>query len=226
MSSAHSKSSQPRLADTAYDRIRADILACDLEPGAEVTETELAGRYELGKAPIRSALQRLSQEGLVQALPRRGHLIAPITVKDVHDLFELRMLIEPPMTAKAARMITDADVEQLRELTVESTEIGTPFSSPGVEFHLFLMELAGNRRARDVMARVHDQLERVANLRLTTSDWDMMVHDHHELIDACERRDAEAAERISAAHIEGSRRSVIDAILASDAMMAVEIGRG
>jgi DNA-binding GntR family transcriptional regulator len=226
MSSADSKSSQPRLADTAYERIRADILHCILGPGSEVTEAELAERYDLGKAPIRAALQRLAQEGLVQALPRRGHVIAPITLKDIHDLFELRRLIEPPMTAKAARMIKDADVERLRELTAEGDELGTPFSSPGVEFHLFLMELAGNRRARDVMARVHDQLERVANLRLATSDWDVMVHDHHELIDACERRDAEAAGRISAAHIEGSRRSVIDAILASDAMMSVEIGRG
>lgn len=218
-------SSQPSLADTAFERIRGDILECALEPGAEVTEGELAERYGLGKAPIRAALQRLAQVGLVQALPRRGHLITPITVKDVHDLFELRMLIEPPLAAKAARTITDADVERLRELTAASTEIGTPFSSPGAEFHLFLIELAGNRRARDVMAQVHDQLERVANLRLANSDWDVMVHDHHGLIDACERRDAETVGRIAAEHIESARRSVIDAILASDAMMSVEIGR-
>jgi DNA-binding GntR family transcriptional regulator len=216
---------EPSLADTAYERIRADILTCDLEPGAEVTEAELAGRYELGKAPIRVALQRLAQDGLVQALPRRGHLIAPITLKDIHDLFELRLLIEPAMAARAARKITKADLKRLRELTVESTAIGEPFSSPGAEFHLFLIELAGNRRARDVMAQVHDQLERVANLRLAGSDWDQMVHDHHGIIDACERGDAVEVERLVASHIEGARRSIVDVILQSDAVQSIEIGR-
>jgi len=216
---------RPSLADTAYDRIRADILQCTLGPGSEVTEAGLAERYDLGKAPIRAALQRLAQEGLVQALPRRGHLIAPITLKDIHDLFELRLLIEPAMAARAAKKINTTDLERLRELTVESTAIGEPFSSPGAEFHLFLIELAGNRRARDVMAQVHDQLERVANLRLAGSDWDQMVHDHHGIIDACERGDSAEVERLVARHIEGARRSIVDVILQSDAVQSIEIGR-
>lgn len=213
------------LADTAYERIRGEILGCTLGPGSEVTEGELAERYGLGKAPIRAALQRLAQEGLVQAVARRGHLIAPITLKDIHDLFELRLLIEPAMAAKAARKVTKADLKRLRELTVESTAIGEPFSTPGAEFHLFLIELAGNRRARNVMAQVHDQLERVANMRLASSDWDEMVGDHHKIIDACERGDVEEVERLVANHIEGARRSVVDAILQSDAVQSIEIGR-
>lgn len=225
MSSTHIKSSQPSLADAAYGKIRSDILLCTLEPGSEVTEAELAERYGFGKAPIRAALQRLAQEGLVQALPRRGHLIAPITLKDIHDLFELRLLIEPAMAARAAKKITSDDLERLRELTVESTAIGEPFSSPGAEFHLFLIELSGNRRARDVMVQVHDQLERVANLRLAGSDWDQMVHDHHGIIDACERGDGAEVERLVAKHIEGARRSIVDVILQSDAVQSIEIGR-
>jgi DNA-binding GntR family transcriptional regulator len=225
MSSHTIKPPKGSLADTAYERIRGDIVQCTLEPGSEVTESELAQRYGLGKAPIRAALQRLAQEDLVQPLPRRGHLIAPITLKDVHEMFELRLLLEPPMAAKAASRITDADVERLRQLTQRDVEMGTPFNPANTGFHLLLIDLAGNQRARDTVAGLLYQLERVANLRLTVAAEESLIREHKQIIDAMEGRDPEAAKRAVADHIEGARRTVINAILESETLLSVEIGR-
>src|SRR6266508_3140323 len=74
------------LAERAYRAIRHDIVRCDLEPGRQVTEAQLVERYGVGRATVRAALSRLSQERLVQAMPREGYLIAPITLKQARDL--------------------------------------------------------------------------------------------------------------------------------------------
>src|SRR5262245_53345201 len=91
-----------RLGDQAYDRIKEDIVVCRLRPGAEVTEAGLAQHYELGLAPIRAALSRLSQEGLVNVIPRRGYVITPITIQTVKEVFDLRLLLEPAAARAAA----------------------------------------------------------------------------------------------------------------------------
>src|SRR5688572_13489964 len=84
-----------RLGDRTYQRIKDDIICCVLAPGSSVSETQLAEQYGVGKAPIRSSLTRLRQGGLVELLARRGYLIAPISVRDVHDQYGARLVVEP-----------------------------------------------------------------------------------------------------------------------------------
>src|SRR3546814_12828763 len=81
---------QRRPSDIAYGTIKHDSIRCALAPVEEVTEARRARRLGLGKAPGRAALMRLSQEGLIRALPRRGYLVAPVTLRDVQDIFQFR----------------------------------------------------------------------------------------------------------------------------------------
>src|SRR5919197_450469 len=83
------------LADQAYARIRRRIVGCELAPGDQVTESQLVETHGIGKTPVREALQRLAQEGLVQPIRRHGYRVAPITLRDVRDLFGLRLIIQP-----------------------------------------------------------------------------------------------------------------------------------
>src|SRR5262245_30742257 len=85
----------PLLSDRAYERIRHDVISCQLAPGTEISETQLCTQYKLGKAPVRMALNRLAHDGLVRAIPRRGYRVAEVTLKDIHDVFELRLMLEP-----------------------------------------------------------------------------------------------------------------------------------
>ena len=78
------------LGDRVYDLIKSDIILCKLVPGEEVTEVRLAERYGFGRAPVRAALSKLEQEGLVSVVPRRGYLVSPITIKAVQEIFDLR----------------------------------------------------------------------------------------------------------------------------------------
>ena len=79
----------------AYARIRRDILSCHLMPGANTTESQLMSDYGIGKNSVRIALVRLTQEGFVRSIPRQGYRIASVTLKDVEEVFALRVQLEP-----------------------------------------------------------------------------------------------------------------------------------
>jgi GntR family transcriptional regulator, rspAB operon transcriptional repressor len=78
------------LREQIYEQLRADIVNCDLPPGSEVREGELALRFGVSKSPVRDALMHLQREGLVTAHPRQGYRVAPVSLADVDDMFHLR----------------------------------------------------------------------------------------------------------------------------------------
>src|ERR1700753_4105570 len=85
----------------AYERIRRDLLSCRFMPGSTLTEGQLMDAYGIGKSSCRVALVRLVHQGFVRAMPRRGYRVAPITLRDVEEVFELRVQLEP-MAARLA----------------------------------------------------------------------------------------------------------------------------
>ena len=108
----------PSLAEQAYLRLRQEILVCTLAPGQVLTERELAGRYEMSKTPIREALTQVCHDGLVQRLPGRGYMVAPITVKDLRDLFDMRLILEVAAAERATREPSPALVAELKTLAI------------------------------------------------------------------------------------------------------------
>src|SRR4051812_41585513 len=141
-------------------------MRCAIEPGAEVSESQLALRYGLGKAAIRAALMRISQEGLAVALPRRGYQIAPVTIRDVREVFQLRALLEPHAVRLAVLKI---DTARLRELDALCAAGYTPgdrvseeaFLKANREFHTHLIAGCGNERLLRLLDDIIDQMERL-----------------------------------------------------------------
>jgi DNA-binding GntR family transcriptional regulator len=90
------------LRDNVYDALRSAILTCDLSPGQELREQDLAAQYAVSRSPVRDALLRLEGERLVTVLPRQGYRVNPVSVADARDIFGLRLVIEPACAAAAA----------------------------------------------------------------------------------------------------------------------------
>lgn len=218
-----------RLSDLAYGRIKTDLLQCLIGPGTEVTEGRMAARYHLGKTPVRNALARLCHEGLLASLPRRGYLIAPITLQDVHGIFQLRLILEPTAARLAAGKV---DAERLRELDSICTAGYTPgnkeseaaFLKVNKEFHVTIARSSGNRRLCKTIAELLDEMERLLHLGLSLRNrTEEMRHEHRALVEALARGDGEAAERVTTEQIEAAKKMVIDALLSSPATVEVNI---
>ena len=82
------------LTDRAYAHLREEIITCTLRPGTDIGEHELAARLSMSKTPVREALARLTLERLVEAFPRRGYRVTPVTFKDINDIFTVRKALE------------------------------------------------------------------------------------------------------------------------------------
>jgi DNA-binding GntR family transcriptional regulator len=219
-----------QLKRLAYDWIKRDIVRCFLEPGREISEAQLAARYKLGKAPIRMALARLEHEGLTRAIPRRGYLIAPISIKDVADTFEVRMLLEPA-TARLAAGRVDADhLRRLDALCRAGYRPGnraseSRFLRANREFHVTIARGSGNERLGQALSSLLDEMERLFHLGLSLRNrTEEMRHEHKALVDALAAGDGSAAERIAAEQIEAARKMVMDAIFSSPGILKVNIG--
>jgi DNA-binding GntR family transcriptional regulator len=152
----------------AYERLRQAITWLELEPGAAVSEAKLVEGFGFSKATVRAALARLRGEGLVVAEPRRGHVIAPLTMRDVLEIYDLRLLLEPPATEAAAGRIADDDLARLHALAEPPVDPESldRFLSANRTIHLAIVEAAGNRRAARIVERLLDDSERARRVAL------------------------------------------------------------
>ena len=215
----------PLLSDRAYERIRHDIISCVLAPGAEISETQLCSQYRIGKAPVRMALNRLAHDGLVRAIPRRGYRVAPITVKDVHDVFELRLMLEPTAARMAAGKIGAQRMRVLDEVARSSYQPGDPgstsrFLEASKAFHVAIARATGNARLAEAIERLLDDMTRLLHLGLGLRDRSQeLSRAHRALVKALARGDGDTAERICREQIETARNMVLSAILTSGSVL-------
>ena len=212
------------LAEQAYLRLRQEILTCILSPGQVVSERELARQYEMSKTPIREALAQVCHDGLMHRLPGRGYMVAPITIKDIRDLFDLRLILEVAAAEQAARYPSPAHIAMLREMSSITYHLDDPeshilFLKANRSFHLALAEATKNRRLEGMLDGLLIEMDRVFHLGLRLRDSsEEMRREHQEVVAALEAGDVERARDAITRQIITSRDRVMEAILQGVAM--------
>lgn len=217
------------LSDIAYGRIRKDIIRCALPPAAAITESRLAGRYRLGKAPIRAALARLAHEGLVHAVPRRGYQVARVTIRDLQSVFQMRRILEPAAARLAAGRVDTARLRRLDALcqagyTPRDRASEDTFLRANRELHVTIARASGNDRLASAVEQLLEEMERVLHVGLAIRDRTIeMQHEHRALVDALAAGDGAAAERIAGEQIDAAYRMVLDGALSSPGLLDADL---
>jgi DNA-binding GntR family transcriptional regulator len=207
------------LANQAYAALKKDILTCELDPGSTIAQSQLVKRYDFSLTPVREALKRLEQEGYVQSIPRFGYLITPITLKDVEDLYDLRLILEQ----SAVRMaIQRASAEQLAQIQQKATFTYKfknrlsylQFLDHNISFHVSIALASGNRKLAEMLANVLNEMTRIFNLGLDLRDSaEEMRNEHIVLAAALAQRDIQSAEQIVQDQIVLSRQRVVEMLV-------------
>jgi DNA-binding GntR family transcriptional regulator len=219
----------PLLTDRAYERIKHDIIGCLIAPGTEISEAQLCAHYKLGKAPVRMALSRLAHDGLVRAIPRRGYMVTAVTLKDIQDVFELRLMLEPAAARMAAGRVDGQHLRMLDEVCRAGYQPGdaksiSRFLEANKAFHVALAQAAGNVRLANAIEQLLDEMTRLLHLGLGLRNRSQeMQHEHRALVKALTRGDGATAERICREQIEAARSMVLSAILTSSSVMNLPI---
>jgi DNA-binding GntR family transcriptional regulator len=192
----------------------------ELAPGAGVSEAQLVEGYDFSKASVRAALARLRGEGLVVAEPRRGHVIAPLTMRDVIEIYDLRLVLEPPAAEAAAGQIDPDELARLQQFADPPVDSGDArslerFLSANRAIHLAIVEAAGNRRAALLVARLLDDSERARLLALRAGAASSGARAREELqsvLDALARGDGRKAAELMTSAIRAFRDELVDAL--------------
>lgn len=219
------------LSADAYQKLRRAIIRCELAPGAQITESQVVAQFGFGRASVRAALNRLSHDGLIAVIARRGCVVAPITVGHVRELFEIRLLLEPAAVAQAAT--ENRDLGPLRRLERACRrakyEPGDRdaidlFLRSNTEFHVGLVAAAGNARLADMVRTLLEEMERLFHMGLLLADRNAeMYHEHRELMQALADRDGARARAVATAQIAASESMVISALIASPGLRTINV---
>jgi len=212
----------PRVPDSmtskVYAALRRDILSCQIVPGQDLSEGELATRFKMSKTPVREALSKLRSEGLVKAFPRRGYQVAPVTFQDMNELFEIRNMLEGRAVELASQKITDDAIRQLSNLAdvmydpSEALSIRR-FVQANRDFHEIIAASCANTRLQGMIMQVLDELQRFFHLGAQLRDIGTeTIDDHHQIVAALKARDAASSRQRMIAHNEASQQGLMTAL--------------
>jgi DNA-binding GntR family transcriptional regulator len=214
------------LTQTAYERLRADLLACRIEPGSRLKIQELCTRLSVSLGAIREALSRLTSEGLVVAEPQRGFRAAPISAEDLKDLTEVRIEVE---TLCIRRAVEVGDVNWESRLVAAYHRLSrTPERAPDdpartnddwaqahAAFHLALVDGCDSPWLLRLHCQLYDQSERYRRLSVSLAKRTRNIEDEHrKIMDAMLARNAEKAIALVTAHLGATTRILLSAKVA------------
>ena len=196
------------LRDEITGLLRAAVMAGELEPGVVYSAPSLAEQFGVSATPVREAMLDLSKEGLVEIVRNKGFRVTRLSAAELDDVTELRALVEIPTIRRLAEQgIDQADLARLRPLAAEIEDAArrrdfVAHVATDLEFHLALLDLAGNPRITELVRslRMH---ARLYGLRDDSHRDELFAswHEHAELLDRIEARDAAGAEAVMRSHI-------------------------
>jgi DNA-binding GntR family transcriptional regulator len=207
------------LAGDVYEAIFAQLMSLKIAPGARITVDNLVKEFNVSHTPIREALGRLEGEGLVIKTHLIGYSAAPqISRRRFDELYQLRLLLEPNGSAKAAAEMTDENLTALREAAGVMSRGGgaddrlrySTFARQDAIFHDMIMQLAGNELIRQTLNHQHTHFH-IFRLMFHSRVTEEALDEHQALLEAFEARDPAAAERAMRLHIEHSRDRLLPA---------------
>lgn len=223
MNNETTESSIP-LAERAYRELRQAIVRGEFAPGSRLRLEELAQRFAVSSSPLREALNRLSQQGLVRALENRGFRVAPLTAEGVGDVARVRTLIECEALRDSILHGSDAWESGVvaaghalalveRRLGDEARTLNDDWSARHRAFHLSLYAGCSSPMLLDLADVLFDNAERYRRWAARHRQSPRRKHDEHqELQQAVLARDVEGATELLRQHIGSTERLIAAAL--------------
>ncbi len=206
-------------ADAVYRALKREIITLRLQPGASLTEQQLAGRFNTSRVPVREACRRLQQEGLLNAIPYKGYFVSQISLKEIDDCFDLRSSLEAFSVERAVERASEEGIGQLSELarteyTYHDWDSYADFLERNLEFHLQLAMLANNDRLVHTLHDLVSAMQRFFFLGLDLGDYGgEMRSEHEELVELLVARNRHEAVACMRDQLAASRERVLRAVL-------------
>ena len=211
-------SSSPSLEEKVFMTLEEEILQGSLEKGTSLTEVSLSTRLGVSRTPLRGALHRLAEDGLIKIVPNRGAVVLGVDKSDLIDIYKVRIRLEGLASALAAENIGEDGITKLRE----SVELSEFYINRGdtervkeldTEFHKIIYAASANRQLEAILTELHRKIKAYRKLSLSVSGrTEKSVSEHREILKAIEARDKKLADELMSRHTERALENVILAL--------------
>lgn len=211
------------LKTQAYITIKQKIATCEYAPGAFLSEELLVDELKISRTPIRDALGRLEQEGLLEIRPKKGITVTPLSIKDVTMIFEIRKLYEPYIIKNYGNALDEKALHQFYEdfsLTNKNKEWfkdNHAFYSQDTSFHQMIVNACPNIYLCQNYERIqtHNERFRFMTGNLSSQRLKDTLQEHLSIINACLGKNWEDASEALAFHLEQSKQATFRLIFDS-----------
>ena len=204
------------LSDQTYDIIKNMIILREIEPGKKINEEHIAKEIQVSRTPIREALCRLDNEGIVKIIPRRGAFVSDLTETNVKEILLIREVLEGLVVRLA---VENMDAKTLEKLRTALEKVGTlpekdrdliHYTRSEVDFHALLLAASNNQMLNNMMEIVNAHLQ-IIRLRTVVipERAQKTVKEHHQILKAIENGDADTAEELMRKHVRSVREVAI-----------------
>ncbi|MFK0007685.1 GntR family transcriptional regulator [Paenarthrobacter sp. NPDC090520] len=200
--------------------LRAAITSGEMNPHEHFSAIGLAEKLGVSRTPVREALQLLEKEGIVRIEKNRGVRVLQMSLDEIVQIFQIRIILEPPAAARAAEVATDNDLAHFLVLHERILEAAARDDGPGTlqadkDFHLFLMELAGNPRLSALDSELRNMVlaHGLVTIPSARSSQDL-ANDRKDILAALEGRDPRAASEAVRDHVTRTARLLITGVCA------------
>ncbi|MFE5110371.1 GntR family transcriptional regulator [Streptomyces sp. NPDC056663] len=190
-----------------HELLRSRIISLDLEPGAALSENDLAAELGVSRTPVRESLILLGEEGLVDVYPQLGTFVSRIRERDIASAQFIREALECAALRDGVTRATAHDVAELRALLVAQTEAEQredpeAFFRLDEQFHARLMAAGGHAEAWPVVSQAKAQLDRARRLSLPlTQQLSLLISQHTAVVDQLEQHDPQGADQALRGHL-------------------------
>lgn len=202
------------LRDTAYEEIKNRIITCAFRPGEYINELQLSALLKIGRTPVHQALDRLMIDGMVEVIPRKGVIVKPVSLNEVLQIIEVRLINEPHGARLAAEHASHADIAELTDVLKRAKHWAALLNVDNMmlldrEFHLLIARASKNAVLTELLRNLHERSLRFWFISLNApSQYEAVQDEHAAILDAIAERKLDRAEAAMQRHIESFRANV------------------
>lgn len=203
------------LEESVFLALEEEILSGKLKKGESLAENSLSARLGVSRTPLRGAMHRLAEEGLIEIVPNRGAVVIGIGDEELVDIYKIRIRLEGLASSEAAKRISEDDLKRLRD-SVELAEFyiakqdAEHLKELDSEFHNIIYKASGNRLLCKTLTELHRNIKFYRKRSLGVANrLEKSIAEHREILSAIESGDSEAADRVTSAHIEAALNNLL-----------------
>jgi DNA-binding GntR family transcriptional regulator len=203
------------LADWVTNSLREAILNSYFEPGEKLDQDLIAEEFDVSRTPVREAIRRLEMEGFLEISPHRGAFISQVSSQDIHNVYEIRRLLEAEIVRQVTPVIPKEVLDDLAQFLVEAETAfkagdEVKHAEADVHFHETIIGFVENELLKEMLDSLTNRISMVRYFAQLQPGYHLIesFQEHRSILEAMRQRNAELAAELMTAHLVSSAQRI------------------